>query len=617
MQDTLSIRFLAAASVLVTGSIAAWSQAPAPDGAAIFQNRCARCHVGGAENVPTSEQLALRPQFAIVQALDSGKMRIQGDALSPLERRAVAAFLSKIDTKPTNDARRNLCSATKLMNGKDLAGWNGWGIDSGNSRYQTKTTINLSNVATLKLKWAFGMQNSDTVYAQPTLAGGRLFFGSTDGYVYALDAEKGCTVWTAKTDEYVRAAITVQPESGKIYAFFGDVGANIYAVNAETGALIWKVKVDDHPLARITGPLTWYQDRLYIPVGSTEPAIAGDPKYQCCTFRGSVVALEAKTGKQLWKTYSVSQVPTARGKIDGVEKYGPSGAPIWSAPTIDAKLRLVYAGTGDAYSDPDVENADSIIAFDIETGKIRWAKQFTMADSASRGCLPGGPVTCTPGKVYAKTIEIDDMPPDVDFGSPTVLRDLGNGKRILLAPQKSGVLWGLDPDQQGKLLWWARVGKGGPNDGILWGIGSDGTYAYVANGDSSYEKRGNGKAGGLFSIRISDGKVMWSTPSPVASCAGTPGCSSAQNQPVTVVPGVAFSGTMDGHLRAYSAEEGKIIWDFDSRKEFQTINDVPAHGGSLGSSGVTVYGNMIFVGSGYGALGNIPGNVMLAFEVPQ
>jgi polyvinyl alcohol dehydrogenase (cytochrome) len=602
----------ASALVLLLGTDS-WAQIP--DGGSIFRNRCAGCHASGRENVPTQDQLALRPRFAIVAALDSGKMRIQGDALSPVERRAVAAFLSKIDTKLTDLSENNKCeSAPPLPDGK-LEGWNGWGVDAQNTRYQANTTIGVGNVPHLKLKWAFGLQNVDTSYAQPTLMGGRLFFGSADGHVYSLDADSGCTLWAAKTQEFVRAAISVARVKSQALAFFGDVGANVYAVDAQTGRQVWKVKVDDHPLARITGALTFHQDRLYVAVGSTEPAAAFDPNYACCTFRGSLVALDAASGKLLWKTYVVPQEPKPRGKLKGVEKFGPSGSPIWSAPTIDSKLRLVYAGTGDAYSDGDVANSDSIVAMDMDTGKIRWARQFTMHDSSSQGCIPGGPIECTPGKNPARTIKIDDRPQDVDFGSSTVLRELGNGKRILLAPQKSGVLWALDPDENGKLLWWARVGKGGPLGGILWGIGADETRAYVANGDSMLERTGKGKAGGLYAIRLSDGKVAWSIPSPAASCAGKLGCTSAQNQAVTVIPGLVFSGTLDGHLRAYASEDGKILWDFDTNVGFKPVNGVPAHGGSLGSSGTVVFGDRMFVGSGYGALGGAPGNVLLAFQI--
>jgi polyvinyl alcohol dehydrogenase (cytochrome) len=606
--------------LLLGGLIALWcvdvnAQTAPPEGAVIFQKKCAFCHASGRENVPTRDQLALRPQFAIVAALDSGKMRIQGDALSPAERRAVAAFLSKIDTKLTDLSENNKCQSQPTLSATKLEGWNGWGIDPQNTRYQINTTIGIGSVSHLKLKWAFGLQNVDTVYAQPTIVDGRLFFGSADGHVYSLDAETGCTLWAIKTQEFVRAAISVARVNSRVLAFFGDVGANVYGIDGRTGEQVWKVKVDDHPLARITGALTFYQNRLYVPVGSTEPAAAFDPNYACCTFRGSIVALDAASGKLLWKTYVVPEEPKLRGDVQGVGKYGPSGSPIWSAPTIDPKRHLVYAGTGDAYSDGDVPNSDSIVAMDLETGKIRWAQQFTMHDSNSQGCIPGGPIECTPGKNPAKTIKIEDAPLDVDFGSSTVLRDLGNGKRILLAPQKSGLLWALDPDENGKLLWWARVGKGGPMGGILWGIGTDSTYAYVANGDSMLERTGKGKAGGLYAIRMRDGKVVWRVESPKASCPEEPGCTSAQNQAVTVVPGLVFSGAMDGHMRAYSAEDGKIVWDFDSNVPFETVNGIAAHGGSLGSSGAVIFGDRMFVGSGYGALGGVPGNVLLAFQI--
>lgn len=238
MNPQFALKLLLLASLFMAFGERGWAQAPSSDGAAIFRSKCAGCHTSGRENVPTPDQLALRPQFAIVQALDSGKMRIQGDALSAVERRAVAAYLSKIDAKLTDSSQNNKCQSIPSMAPTDLVGWNGWGLDSANTRYQTKTSITVDSVRKLRLKWAFGLQNTDTSYAQPTVIGGRLFFGSADGYVYSLDADTGCTIWTFKSEEFVRSSVSVGLVNGRILAFFGDVGANIYGLDARTGAQV-------------------------------------------------------------------------------------------------------------------------------------------------------------------------------------------------------------------------------------------------------------------------------------------------------------------------------------------------------------------------------------------
>ena len=240
---------------------------------------------------------------------------------------------------------------------------------------------------TLKLKWAFGLPLADEAHSQPTIAGGRVFVGSDAGTVYSLDAATGCVYWSFQADGAMRVAVSVAPVKGsgstKYAAYFGDQRANMYALDAENGKLLWKVKVDEHPVAQITGSPTLYEGRLYVPMASAEERTAGlSMTYPCCTFRGSVTALDAKTGKQIWKTYIIPDPPKPSTKsAQGVQHYAPAGGAVWAAPTVDTQRHALYIGTGDAYTEPAGKNTDAVMALDMDTGKVLWSVQDTEDDA--------------------------------------------------------------------------------------------------------------------------------------------------------------------------------------------------------------------------------------------
>jgi len=574
------------------------------------------CHQGTAAaegRAPTTAVLAQKSREEIVRALESGTMVIYGNRLSSAQRQAVAAFLSANTSTSAALSAANPCASKKPITSDSLLSplnWNGWGVDVVNSRYQPHTSIRAENISGLKLKWAFGVPNASTAYGQPTVVAGRVFIGSGDGTVYALDAASGCTVWTYKAETTVRTAIVVAPRGKNGYlAYFGDGEANLYAVDAEKGTLVWKMKVDPHPSARITGAPTLYRGRLYVPLASSEELTGGDANYPCCTFRGNVTAVDAQTGKQIWKGYAILEAPGPSKEGTSHAKFSPAGAAIWDSPTIDTKLGALYVGTGDAYVDPDTDGTDAVVAFDLATGKRLWSQQKTSGDVFNFGCINTPRINCPPR-----------IGPDVDFGSSPILVDLGNGHRVLLAGQKTGVMYALDPDDGGKELWQVRVGRGSGLGGIEWGSATDGTNVYAANSDIStltpVGPPGSAPppAGGLSAIDIRTGKLVWKTMPPKPACEGQVGCSAGQLAAVTVIPGVVFSGSMDGHLRAYSTKDGTIIWDFDTLPEIPTVNGVKAHGGSMSGSGPTVTGDMLYVTSGFTVTAGMPGNLVLAFE---
>jgi polyvinyl alcohol dehydrogenase (cytochrome) len=471
--------------------------------------------------------------------------------------------------------------------------WNGWGADAGNTRFQPIAAAQLSaaEVSRLKLKWAFGFPGARAVSGQPAVVAGRVFVSSDAGDVYALDSVSGCTYWSFHADAPVRSAVTVErPAGGKPYAvFFGDARANAYALDAVSGTPLWKVHVESHPLARITGGVRFFEGRVYVPVASGEEGAGGNPAYECCTSRGSVVALDAATGKQIWKTYTIQDSPKPTTKnAAGTQLWGPSGAGVWNSPTIDPQRRALYVGTGNAYSAPAAPTTDSIVAMDLESGKILWTAQGTSNDVWLAACLGNAALGCGP---------------DQDFGSPPILRKLADGTSLLIAGQKSGNVWAFDPDKKGGVVWRSPlVGNTTEFGGkIVWGGAADEQTAYFGLGQ-----------GGIAAVRLRDGQRQWFASLQPVGTPQRPG----QDGALTVIPGAVISGGWDGVLRVLSSSDGHSLWEYNTIQNVDTVNHVAAHGGSMGAPGPVVAGGLLFVPSGYvGVRNGAPGNVLLVFGV--
>jgi polyvinyl alcohol dehydrogenase (cytochrome) len=597
------------------------------EGEALYGQRCASCHDGRVARAPNRTALGQMSAENIRFALTSGSMSAQAAGLTPAQINALSQFLSKqVPTTEQIPVDSNVCPAGSASFAEPFAKphWNGWGVDASQHRFQPAAMAQLraDQVWKLKLKWAFGYSGATQAYAQPTVVGGRIFVGSAARKVYSLNAKTGCIYWVLDTDFPVRTAISIGANGPHWSAYFGDQHGNAYAVDAITGKLLWKTSLDAHPDAHVTGTPALVAGKLYVPLSSLEEVSGADAKDECCKFRGSVSALDAATGKILWKSYTIAEEPKpTRKNAQGVQLWGPSGAGIWSSPTIDLKNRMVYVTTGDNYSDPPTTTSDAFMAFDMDTGKLAWSSQMTKSDAYNIDCdIPDGKeVNCPSAKG-----------PDFDFGSSPILVDLPNGRRALIAGQKSGVVSAVDPDHEGKLLWQVRVGQGGSLGGVQWGSAADAKNAYVALSDVQRRAAPPGSAagrdsvfgvpyeldpkigGGLTALKIETGEIAWHTPHP--GCV-KPGCSPAQSAAVTAIPGVVFSGGVDGHMRAYSTSDGRIIWDMDTGREYKTVNGVKANGGSIDESGPVIVGGILYVNSGYFFQGSASGNVLLAFSV--
>jgi polyvinyl alcohol dehydrogenase (cytochrome) len=592
---------------------AATAQQAAPSGAAVYKQSCADCHEGAIPRMPNRAALGKMSPEHIESELASFSMRRQGAKLSPAERRAVAEFLTG---RPAGSYRapsalipKSAYCTTAATTGDPLSGasWNGWGINLQNTRHQSAAAAGLTaaDIPRLKLKWSFGFAGASASGSQVTVVGNRIFVGSRNGVMYSLDRQTGCLVWAFEADAGTRSTPVVVQAGNAPTVYFGDSHAQVYALDAGTGALKWKVKVEEHPDAMITGGVVFHNGRLYVPVSSLEEGTAAMASYECCTFRGSVLALDAGSGKQLWKTYTIPRPAQPVGKNSaGTQLHAPSGAAVWSAPALDPERNRLYVTTGDSYSSPAAPESDAIMALAMDNGRVLWTRQTLPGDAWNTGCFGSNPTE----KVNCPS----NAGPDYDFGSSPALVTLQGGQRVLVAGQKSGVMFGINPDT-GDVLWKTQAGDGGVLGGIEWGFSTDGTVAY-ASLSSAMEKK-PGEAGGLVAIDVADGSKRWSAPPATNTCAGRQGCNTAQPAAVSSIPGVIFSGSLDGHFRAYDSSNGKVLLDVNTTDEYDTVNGIPARGGSINGPGATIAGGMVFVNSGYSTIGFMPGNVLLAFSV--
>ena len=603
-------------------------------GSTIFGNYCETCH--GNPKVPEAPPPGMLRKMTpekIYFALSQGEMKPMATNLTDQQQRDIAEWVGgrKLGASESGDAKqmKNVCPANPPITSITATpSWNGWSPELTTTRMQPGSAAKLSPAAVtrLRLKWAFGLPTATSVYGQPTIVAGRVFVSSDAGFIYSLDAQTGCVYWSFQAQSGVRSAMSVgpiKPGSTNFAVFFGDIRGNVYSIDANTGKLLWTVPVDPHPLSRITGAITLYNGRLYVPVSSLEEPESSSASYICCSFRGMIAAIDASTGKEVWKTYTLPDVPTPQTTPDGKKFIGTGGVGVWGPVTIDPKRSAIYIGTGNTFSGKDVGRGDAVMTLDLNTGKVLWVVQDEPNDVWHTGCghnagVPKGfpPLTIPPakGQPAPPPVARPAMPasywcpesegPDWDFSAGAILVDLPNGNSLVIAGQKAGMVWAHDPDKKGALVWSSDISRGQ----IVFGGAVDDQHAYFGMRGG---RAGALPIGGVSAVRLSDGVEQWYRPTPAQESMKI---HSGITAALTVIPGVVFSPGLDGMLRAFSTLDGTPIWKYDTTQEVETVNGVKGKGGSIGSAGATVADGMVFVTSGYtGFEAGEPGNLLLAF----
>jgi len=582
-------------------------------GVVLYDAHCASCHSVAVSRAPHRSFLEMMSPDSLEMTLREGVMQQQAKALTDEERKLVVEYLVGSGPEPL-DVEPFACQgdATRFDYARPPFA-DGWGVDRENTRFVPAEIAKLraSDVPNLELKWAFAYPNATRIRSHPSFAGGTLMVGSQDGTVYSLDAETGCLRWTFKAGAEVRTGLTISPWDAGAKppeppaAYFADLVAWVYRIDAVNGEFAWKVKVDDHPNATVTGQPVLYGDRLYVTVSSLEVVPAADPQYPCCSFRGSLVALDANTGEILWKSHTIAESPAQVGENSkGTPILAPSGAPSWNSPTLDVDRKRLYAGTGENYSSPAQGSSDAIIAFDMEAGDIVWIRQTTAGDAWNVACMP---IIVDQANCPAEN------GPDVDFGSPPILvRD--SDREVLVAGQKSGDVYGISPDDGG-ILWHTKLGRGGNQGGVHFGMAAEQNTIFVPMADYDDDMLPIEEARpGIYALDALTGERLWASPADNV-CGDRKDCDPGISAAVTAIPGVVFAGHMDGRLRAYDSATGKVLWSFDTDREFDTLSGAPGRGGSFGGgTGPMVVDGTLYANSGYGLYFHMPGNVLLAFS---
>lgn len=585
-------------------------------GKALYEQNCAQCHNHPVSRAPHISFLQMLPGDSILHTMNAGVMQQMSKNLSAEQRRLVTEYLVGEFSDEQQYPVKECQAEEKVFDYSKLPITSGWGIDRENSRFIPSDIAKLSveDIPKLELQWVFAYPGATRARSQPSILGGTVVVGSQDGNVYSLNADTGCVRWTYRATAEVRTGITSttwdkgkkseQPPIG----YFADLLARVYAVNLDNGEELWSIKVDEHPNATVTAQPVLYKDKVYVTVSSLEVVPAADPSYECCTFRGAVVALDAKTGKQLWKTHTIKEEPKKVGVTSvGTAIIAPSGAPSWNSPTIDEQRQRLYIGTGENYSSPAQGSSDAIIAMDLNSGEIIWIRQTTEGDAWNVACMP-----FIPNKANCP----EENGPDVDFGAPPILvKD--DKQSILVAGQKSGDIYGILPDD-GKVLWHQKVGRGGNQGGMHFGMTVTEGKVFVPIADFDDEMMSAAEARpGMHALNAFTGEKLWYTRADDI-CEGRKDCDPGISAAITSIPGAVFAGHMDGRLRVYDTNTGAVLWEHDSYRDYDTLSGEPARGGSFGGgSGPIIADGKLYANSGYGLYFHMPGNVLMMFSVAE
>jgi polyvinyl alcohol dehydrogenase (cytochrome) len=464
----------------------------------------------------------------------------------------------------------------------------------------------------LELAWTIAFPGVTGLRSAPVIVGSTMFYSAVNTRrVFAVDTESGCARWVYDADAPLRSSVTLAAVGtpARQTLFFSDGRGQIHAVDAETGQRRWAVDgLADPGEGMLTGSPVVFENRVIVPVSASGVTAGANPTFECCVGRGAVVVLDATTGERQW-VYLTMEEAKYTGEVNsaGARLRGPSGAPIWTTPTIDAKRRRIYVTTGENTSLPATETSDAIIALDLDTGRELWIFQATSNDVWNMACgARSGPNCPSPEQSILR---------DWDFGGSAVLVEVG-GREMLLAGQKSGHLWAVDPEH-GEVLWQQRVGGGGALGGNHWGIAIDGERVFLPINDPLPN---DNQMPGMYAFDIATGRALWEHRA-TSDCSGgrqalIPQCANRYGLSATplVVDGAVISAGIDGRVYIFDGVDGRILFQYDTAQRYTGINGVQGNGGSIDAHSIAAGAGMVFVASGYGSFGQPPGNVLLAFR---
>jgi polyvinyl alcohol dehydrogenase (cytochrome) len=599
-----------------TRAITAEEDAAHP-GKAVYDKACGACHNNPeSTRAPALASLRLMRKPSVEYAITIGYMRTQAKGLTADERTQLLDWLAL--GQPDNSAwiQQARCKgAPARINTSATSVAPTWGVNLSNTRMQTaeQSGLRRQDFANLELAWAAAFPQTPTMRSQPVVVGSTVYVVASDaGRMYALDSNTGCAKWQYESPVPLRSSISYgEISKGKPVIVAGDATGFVVAVDALNGKQVWRSDIRLHEANRITGTPVIHNGRVYAPLSATEINHAVDETYECCKAQGAVIAIDLRTGRKIWTGRLMEEAKQTQKSRVGTQMWGPSGGPIWNTPAIDEKRNLLYVGTGEQNSIPFVDTTDAIVAFDLDTGERKWVFQATERDLWHYACPRGA--NCFGAE--------QGVTRDVDFGGSVVIGKRADGRDILLAGQKSGDIWALDPDNGGKLIWNIRLSRGGANGGVHWGIATDGKRVFAPMNDSAQPTPELPLAGvALHALDVETGKVLWTTKGE-GDCSGDrkeryAGCDRrfGFSPAPLVIDGAVLQGSVDGILRVFDAETGAELWRYDTMRKFDTVNSVPGNGGSIDSSPYIAANGMLYVVSGYARFGESPGNLLLAFK---
>ena len=613
------IRHVAAVVCIIAAFSATYPSLANEQGADIYQTRCAVCHAGTDRNAgPTLESIQAMSSVEIRFTLLEGKMKGHASSLSDSQLESLLRFL--VGNRP--DATTVSGSSTACSNNPISfnATMTSWGFNAQNTRHQIHTLINAESIHRLELAWSFGLPETSTARSQPIITDNTVFVASTSGHIYALDRASGCERWHYRSENPLRTSLTLGTVNSSPALFIGDQRRGVLAIDANRGDLLWRSQVGLFDASMLTGGTVQHGNRLFVPISAFGVALAQNPDYECCKSHGGVRALDADTGNILWTAHMTANAEKTYESSAGTQMWGPSGAPVWTTPAIDPKRRRIYVGTGENTSTPATELSDAIVAINMDTGEIVWSYQGTSGDAFNMACGWRRGPSCP-----------KENGPDFDFGASPAIATLSNGRDVIVAGQKSGDVHCLDAET-GTLIWQTKVGQGSALGGIHWGIAVSKDRVVVPVADPGSARGDYQPTPGVYVLDLDTGKVIWShkaergcTPENGEQQRARrrsggnrwPACPRryAFSAAASSTPQLALASALNGRTMAFDLSDGTVLWEYDTVQQFDTVNGVEAHGGAIDSAGAQVVDDMLFVQSGYGMFGQMPGNVLLAYRL--